>query len=297
MINSQDTISSFLLKLDDETQLDGVMDAPSIAIVTLQLLYKLGFNPIILVGQNLAYVDDRHYADGIAYGDEKKINLEYKDRLYKVKDVYGNEIHTNFGFNLMRTHMEKYIQLMPDTTIINTTRGGAHIEGTKFEFLETLIKEKVLADKVVDDNWFEIPLTEYDREYLQKQFDKLQKDYAELEPELRSILSLLSEINSFIVTNNLKQLESSWPKLDRAFKRLQSNCFFDKVIRLMNRISYELLVGQLPIIRFEKDPIKKAEMVMENCYRLVKGSLDDLQSMEEMMEDLQDLVRQATEAG
>ena len=74
MITSQDTISSYLLKLDNNTQLDGVKDAPSIAVVTIQLLYKLGFNPIILVGQNLAYADNKHYAEGISYASGLRID-------------------------------------------------------------------------------------------------------------------------------------------------------------------------------------------------------------------------------
>lgn len=297
MITSQDTVSSYLLKLDDETQLDGVMDAPSIAVVTLQLLYKLGFNPIILVGQNLAYTGDRHYADGIAYADEMKISLDNKDKLVKVKDVQGNEIYTNSGFNRMRINMEHYIKLMSETKVINTTQGGANIENTQFSYLEDLIKDKVLADKVVDENWYDISLTEYDRVYLQKQFNKLNKDYEELEPELRNLIDLVQEINELKEVRNLKQLENSWPNLDKAFKRVKNNLFFDKVILPMNRVSYELLMDQIPIIKFEKDLIKKAAMVVEYYSRLARASLADLLLMDEVMKELQELVRQATEAG
>ncbi|NLB88838.1 MAG: motility associated factor glycosyltransferase family protein [Syntrophomonadaceae bacterium] len=290
MITSQDTVSSYLLKLDDETQLDGVMDAPSIAVVTLQLLYLLGFNPIILVGQNLAYSGDRHYAGGIAYAEEMKLNN--KDKLIKVKDVEGKEIYTSFTFNQMRINMEHYIKLMPKTTIINTTQGGAHIEGTQFRYLESLIKDKVLADKVVDDNWYDISLTQYDREYLRKQFKKLHKDYQELETELRSLIDLIQEINTLKEARNLKLLENSWPNLDKAFKRVKNNLFFNKVIQPMNRVSYELLMDQIPTIKFEMDLIKKAEMVVEYYSRLARASLADLLLMDEVMKELQELVEE-----
>ena len=46
MITSQDTVSNYYLKTEEEDRLDIVLDAPSIAVVTLQLLYVLGFNPV-----------------------------------------------------------------------------------------------------------------------------------------------------------------------------------------------------------------------------------------------------------
>ena len=65
MITSQDSVAPFFIKDTDSDFLDIVHDAPSIAVVTLELLLKLGCNPIILVGQNLAYKDGMSYSKEI----------------------------------------------------------------------------------------------------------------------------------------------------------------------------------------------------------------------------------------
>ncbi len=100
-----------------------VYDAPTIAVVTLQLLYELGFNRIILVGQNLAYRGKKRHSEGIDYSRDLT-DKEVEKGIY-VKDVYGEDILTNLGFNSMRQQMEAYIKAFPNLKVINTTKGGA----------------------------------------------------------------------------------------------------------------------------------------------------------------------------
>ncbi len=93
-----------------------------------------------------------------------------------VKDVYGNEVLTNEGFNRMRQQMEYYIKTLPNIKVINTTKGGAHIEGTSFMELKRVIDE-YLKEKVVEDDWLEGNKTQYDKEYLKIQSEKMDRAY------------------------------------------------------------------------------------------------------------------------
>ena len=126
-----------------------VQDAPSIAVVTVQLLYALGFSPIILVGQNLAYKGKARHSEGIHYSSEVT-EKEMENGIW-VKDVHGDEVLTNEGFNGMRQQMELYINSFPNINVINTTKGGAHIEGTSFLDLKILLKrfKKQVRSKLV----------------------------------------------------------------------------------------------------------------------------------------------------
>lgn len=90
-----DYFSSFLLKRLNDTPVDFVNPAKSIAIITLQLLYKLGCNPIILAGQNFAYSQDRTYAQGMAFNNE--LSTTHMEQAIVVKDVEGNDVYTNRG--------------------------------------------------------------------------------------------------------------------------------------------------------------------------------------------------------
>jgi hypothetical protein len=284
MITSQDTISSYLLKLDDANQLDGVMDAPSIAVVTLQLLYKLGFNPIILVGQNLAYADKRHYAGGIEYENQFRINKT--DGLIRVKDVYGNEIYTNLGFDRMRVNMEYHIQQMSDVKVINTTRGGADIKGTVYQTLDELIESGILSHNLVDPEWYKMQPTVYDRDYLKKRFARLLDDYQQLAVQLQDVNNHLEEIRVLKEARNVPQIERSWPKLDRSFNRVKKNVFYKQVIQPMNRVTYNLYFEKLSMVRFESDQGLKADVIISSLGRAVYDSLVDIKSLEPVMQTM-----------
>ena len=52
MITSQDHVSNYYLKMRDDSPIQLVYDASSIAIVTVHMLSQLKCNPVILVGQN-----------------------------------------------------------------------------------------------------------------------------------------------------------------------------------------------------------------------------------------------------
>lgn len=292
MITSQDTVSSYLLKLDDGTQLDGVMDAPSIAVVTLQLLYKLGFNPIVLVGQNLAFGDNRLYASGIDYWQGANLDSQAKEGLIKVIDVEGNEIYTNPSFNRMRLNIEYFIRSMDGTKIINTTRNGANIEGTEFRYLDEMLANNFFNEDIVKSDWYGAPVTDYDKEYLNKRVERLKKGFKELSSDLRGVLKVLKEINDEKEKRNYKQLGKCWPRLDSAFKRVKNNQFFHTVIQPMNRVTYEMLINQIPVIRFESNPIHKAELVVNLYGRIMHDSLIDVDLIAPIMTSLNEIIYQ-----
>src|SRR5690606_28355103 len=142
MITSQDTVTRHFIS--NANQVKVVLDAPSIAVVTFQLLKQLGSKQIILVGQNLAYQNDQLYADGIKYDFvSNELDESELGDLLSIKDVYGNEIKTNEDFNKMRAQLELYIEASNDIEVINTTKGGAEIKGTSFTPLDKVILFKL----------------------------------------------------------------------------------------------------------------------------------------------------------
>jgi len=286
MITSQDTISNFLLKIDDDKRLDGVQDAPSIAVVTLQLLYKLGFNPIILVGQNLAYADNRSYAGGINYASNLSIDPGKTKGLIEVESVDGNTVYTSKMFNLMRSNMEQYIKDMHETQIINTTRGGANIKGTTYMTLEELMASQVLSRQVVDPHWHRIPVTTYDRNYLQKQFTRLYKDFGQLAGLLQAVNDILEEIKMLKDSRNYEQIDRCWPKLDRAFNKVKKNSFYTQIIHPMNRVTYGLYFDKVPTVRFETNQSLKADTIVPSLGRAVNESLADMDTLVPIMEEI-----------
>lgn len=291
MITNQDTISPRLL--DAPENIDIVLDAPSIAIVTLQLLKKLGCSQIILVGQNLAVLNNSRYAKGINYDfvNNELSEQEQKD-LFTVKDVYGNDVKTNDGFNRMRKQLEMYINLFPDLEVINTTKGGAQIEGTVFVPLSEVISEKWTNTNKVTPNW-SVAENMYDLTYTLKEIKKMQSAKSNLEQAITNATKVLREINTAVSMNKTKELEKKFTNLEKEVKRLNRNPFFNSFINPMMRVHNQRLEEEVQAVRFDPDPIKKGRAIAHifagyliDCQEHIRFVQPLIQELEERIEKL-----------
>lgn len=112
----------------------------SVAHLMTELAIFMGCNPIVFIGQDFAYTDDKGHAD-IANSPWEGVELEnYKDNgdIY-VKDLNGGLVRTSISLNTFRKDMEYIINQHKDIKFINATEGGALINGTENKTLkETL---------------------------------------------------------------------------------------------------------------------------------------------------------------
>ncbi|MFB1049907.1 motility associated factor glycosyltransferase family protein [Paraliobacillus sp. JSM ZJ581] len=251
MITSQDSVAPFLL--NDSKDLDLVVDAPSIAIVTFQLLVKLGFRNIILVGQNLAYEKNKMYASGISYGPETM-----DEKLFKVKNVYGEEVFTDDGFERMRVHLEHYISIAKNVTVYNTSKGGAKINGATFIPLEQVIND-YLRDNSTETEWF-CKNNNYKDELVYKKTINLYNSKDQLNLLLTEMQRLIVECKEFTHTQ-LQSIEKKLVKFDKLLKKVKNNKYFRTVISPMVRFQTEQLAKQSKKIKAETNIKNKIEMV------------------------------------
>lgn len=270
MITSQDTISPRLL--DTSQNIDIVLDAPSIAVVTFQLLTQLQCNLVILVGQNLGYRNNERYASGIQY-DFINNNLSEQEvsNVLKVKDVYGNEIETSDGFNRMRQQLEMYIGNSGNIQVINTTNGGAHIEGTDFMPLSQVILEK-LNINVVQKDWYEAK-NSYDLEFVEKQFYRVLHEKERCTRIFNDLLNEIRIIENAVRNYQTSKLETRFAKFDEEFRKLKSNLFYGGFIEPMIRVQNEVLAEESQKLRFEKNIINKGRMVVDSFKRFINDCI------------------------
>lgn len=115
---------------------------------------KMGFNNIILIGQDLAYTNNKIHAGQRA----DKNDIDVNDEQYvMVKGVYEDEVPTDRIFCTYRKWFEDRIADNPDLNVINATEGGAYIEGaTHMTLKEALEKYCVGTEldfrKIIDDS-------------------------------------------------------------------------------------------------------------------------------------------------
>ena len=289
MITSQDTVANYFLKNMNDNDISIVQDAPTIAVVTLQLLHILGFSNIILVGQNLAYRGRDRHAQGISYS-RKVSDKEIKNGIW-VKDVCGNDILTDEGYNSMRQQMELYIKLLPKTNVINTTKGGANIEGTEFKELKEVM-DTILNEKIVEENWLDGNKTGYDIEHLKSQFRKMNRSYDNALKINKEYTSILNKILKAIDNRNYPQAENLYIKLDKQLRKLENNDFYKTFILPMNRVEYKVLADSIDSLNEEKNPYDKGIRIVEKFRGFMDICMKNIKAIEaiysEIEKDIQD---------
>lgn len=289
MLINQDTPAAFYLKPQGGKGLEAVNDATTIAVITLQLLYKLGFNPIILVGLNLAYRGSRCYAAGATFHPLEVNQQELADSL-TVKDVLGRDASSNPTFIRMRQQIEAYLDYIKDTEVINTTNSGAYIEGTRFQSLAELISNRLQVE-VVEDDWLKARKYSYDMDYLVKQSRKMREAQANVAAMIEKSEINLQTIIQAANAGDLGFIGQSYDMFNHEFARLRENHFFSTFIMPMNRVEQEMLALAVPQISEENDPVLKAQMMNKEFGQYIINCKNDIESVglqfQEMNQELE----------
>ena len=113
----------------------------SVACTGFSLLYKMGFNTIILVGQDLAYTGSRSHADGTF---QEIMPEEDTKGMLLVKGNYEDKVPTRGDFKIYLDWFHMYVKGVKEhrnVRVVNATEGGAYIEGTELSTLKEIIEE------------------------------------------------------------------------------------------------------------------------------------------------------------
>lgn len=287
MITSQDNVSIFYL-LDKDEEMEIVFDAPSIAVVTMQLLENLGFGPIILAGQNLAYLGKDRHSEGVSYS--KEVTDQEQEKALLVEDVYGNMIGTDDGFNAMRQQMEAYISQMAPGRVLNTTKGGAKIKGAEFRKLKDII-EKDLKENIFDPDWLRTDQPSYRKEVIALRSQAMDQALEKLEEIIRDYNANLQIMAKLFWNRNFNQLEKMYHKLDVNIGDLESNAFFRVFLQQMNQVHHEMLIKEVQIAKADKNINEKHKRLLNNYQNFINLCVRDLRGLDpiykEMKEDIE----------
>lgn len=118
----------------------------SAATVAFAVAKAAGCNPIILIGQDLAFTDDKIHSNITHTRFEGENNSRTSDGSY-VEDINGNMIKTNAIYNWFRNWFETATVVYEDVTVIDATEGGAKIRGTQIMTLKESIDKYCVKEK------------------------------------------------------------------------------------------------------------------------------------------------------
>ncbi|RJP24994.1 MAG: DUF115 domain-containing protein [Candidatus Omnitrophota bacterium] len=162
----------------------------SVAVVGFHILSRLGCQPIILVGQDLAFTGDKRYADGTIF-DDKSLPRD-QTGVHQVSAVDGGVVETSDSLYLYRRLLEHEIARFK-VPVYNTSF-GALIMGTITSRLETLLPDiRPFKGRISDAiaALHETYVPQMDRIDMQRALESARKKLGAFSAEARTALELL----------------------------------------------------------------------------------------------------------
>ena len=199
----------------------------TVSYMALNSAVNLGFNKIILVGQDLSYIDGQCYTKDSVYEDlvcklnpetnkyeiialdmekfaysissatDSKKRMEVAIRrlkslnsvLYSVKSIDGKFVPTEAGYASFIQHFENYVKSLEGIEFINTSLKGALIKGFENKSLEEAMADSSAIQKP------EIECgVEYDSEKFYKELSSLRLELEKYKSDIEECGKLLSRL-------------------------------------------------------------------------------------------------------
>jgi len=281
LITEQDNLSRYYFKHENNEKVDFVHDAPSISVVILEMLLKIGASPIIFAGLNCAYLHDSWYPESLDYSHLKDVLA--KQSVSMTKDVEGNEIKTTRTLMKIKSGLELHLGKPHNSVVYNATQGGAVINGSTYKKMDEL-RWTVLTKKIVENQWFDKKKKQYDTDFFERQNKKIYKDYKGVGKNFEKIAETLKGIDIAERNRNVKQIESKFKKMDILIKELENNLFYKTVVLPMNRTLRSLLTKDSLEIRNEKDIFVKGRKIVESYSNYIYLCNNDLATFNPLFE-------------
>lgn len=258
----------------------------SVACSGFSLLYKMGFNTIILVGQDLAYSGNKSHADGTY---QKVMPEEKLAGAIQVKGNYEKTVLTRHDFKLYLDWFNKYVKDIQEyrgVRVINATEGGAFIENTEVMTLTDAIEETCC--KAVDLGScignMEVEFTPEERERVieyvhavPEELDGIRKESKNLQRAYRKVMNACKS-GRIDKNTYLKQLKK--------IKKISEKC--------ESKPSYELIAATMEMAEYivRSESLYELDTMEEEGRAVAKQGLKYSKMLEQCSELLRDFARE-----
>lgn len=205
----------------------------SVAHNALDLAIKMGADPIIFIGQDLAYTDDRTHSEGTIFENNSLEDEKENKKMVLIKDIYGNNMMTSDTLYNYLKWFENVIENNNCTTYIDATEGGAKIEGTKVLTLKDTIEKYCTKDinveRIIERIIKENRINRVDTNKLFQNFENIQKELTEIEnicfkaeTLIKELVEKYDDIDDKEIINKIKNINTFESKLKRYFEGIKS---------------------------------------------------------------------------
>lgn len=237
-----------------------VLSGGSVACNAFSALHKMGFETIILVGQDLALTGNRTHADGTF---QEKMPERDTAGLPTVKGNYEDKVFTRMDFRFFLDWFNDYIARVKERCnirVVNATEGGAYIEGTEIYTLKDIIKEvcteqaeKIDFSEKIEQ--MESAFSEAERKKAVTYLHNFPKEYEQIQKAAVLLHATYKKIGNLSRSGNIDP--AGVRKLLKKIKKLTKQC--------QEKEAYQLIEVTIPT----------AEQIIRSEYYYEKETVED----------------------
>ena len=228
---------NYLRWIEDNSEYKGRLPSGgSVSNFAFTLAYFLEADPIIFVGQDLAFSNNKTHAEGCYYDEtveeNKKNNPDRNWVYFEVEDINGNKVTTRsdyYSYLRWFNRSFKYLNKKdPDKTFIDATEGGANIDETAIMSLKQTIKQycneeinfkENILDKINNYNY------NVDPEFI-TELEEVINDIERIETLSSTALNLIDQLLDNLDASNINKINKKLDKINKKINDLRTNIKF-----------------------------------------------------------------------
>ena len=244
----------------------GLFAGGSVAHACINTAIHIGCNPIILIGQDLAYTNDKVHANFCELTEDKYKheevleNIKSENDIY-VDDIYGNKVRTSRSLNMFRENIEKIVKNNPNVKFINATEGGANIKGTEVITLREAINKYSLKENIEKNIYLVETLSNDEKKMVINEFNKTVEYLKEIKIKCNESIKLNKKIKEVYDRKDYEEyneIDIKMQKLEDEINELYFKAHYIKTLVypiVVNAETNDELIwknGELEEVQFEK---------------------------------------------
>jgi hypothetical protein len=278
-----------LVKQLTNKEIDVILQGGSVANFSMSIADYIGCDPIILIGQDLAYTDGKCHSEGALIKEiNKEQNKVDNESGIEIEDIYNNKVLTNGVWLSFLRWFESYIQYYTDKEVIDATEGGAKIKGTKIMTLKDTIDKYCHSDREIDKKICSILKANKHEQFNFKTFSKnirrLRRDLVEINKSVNTGINFSKRMLDYYVENANVNIQQILRKLDEIDNRVKTYKSLDGAVgHLLSPIIYQVYQNK----DFQE---KINETENERGIRLAKKSLVLYNGIEKCIKEAMKLI-------
>ncbi|WP_425448032.1 motility associated factor glycosyltransferase family protein [Dethiothermospora halolimnae] len=279
-----------------DKKVDRIPQGGSVANMSLSLADYMGCDPMILIGQDLAYTNGKFHADSATLN--QKNNKVITENNPIIKDIHGQDVYTTQVWLSFLRWFEEYIETISDKVVIDATEGGAKIKGTKVMTLKETIDKYCLKNIQIPDEikrHKEIKEIYDEVKDFNKKFKKLKSDLEKVRKYASRGVKYNKKMLRFYEGNKEVNISNVLTKLEEIDKKMEK---YQKQNVAINSLVSPTIIKTLFSKNFREkineSDIDRGKRVSNRGYTLYKGIKE---SIDKIKPDIENSIKRIEKIG